>query len=149
MNREANAVSVNLREFARDNKINTHVLCGFIKEDNSITASFVRRNVNYYKLNVITSWFMNNRYKFKPNKLHNDYFCKSCRIHTTIDRKSTRYSCCVGCEKKADARTTPEAIASEAAINVVAIDTSSRRGIAAIMEKRALDDVINDNWMND
>ena len=149
MNREANAVSVTLREFAKDNKINKHVLCGLVDKDN-LTTAFTRRNVHYYKLDVLTSWFMDNRYKFKPNKLHNDYYCKSCRIHTTIDRKSTRYPCCVGCEKKADARTTPERIAAEdKVIKVNTVSTARNRNkIADIMAGRELKALTSDTaWM--
>lgn len=79
------------------------------------------------------------------------FYCNSCSMYASEDRRSKKYTCCTGCEKRADEVRASRALKElEAAVKINAIPVLSKRcGIAAIMEKRALDDVIKDNWMND
>jgi len=78
-----------------------------------------------------------------------DFYCNSCSTYASADRKSKKYTCCTGCEKRAD-----DAIASramkelESTVQVNAIPISKRLRIADIMAGRELKALTSDAWMN-
>jgi hypothetical protein len=142
---------VTVRQFANNNDLNVQSLRNLVRHDNNINSSFIKNGTRHYELPVMNEWLIANIHKFaddrvrpkKPSILEEGiFFCGNCGEYKPTAKKAST----MHCDECSDKRTKPVFISTKD-VKVVAIDTSSRRGIAAIMEKRALDDVISDNWM--
>ena len=143
---------VTVRQFANNNDLNVQSLRNLVRHDNNIHSSFIKNGTKHYELPALNEWLLANIHKFaddrvrakKPSTLQDgECFCSNCgKYYATDEKASALY--CITCSSK---RTKPVFISTKD-VNVVAIDTSSRRGIAAIMEKRELDKVISDRWMD-
>lgn len=58
-----NQPSVTLKEFAEDNNLNYRSLVQSVSSDESISPSLNRKQVNYYHLSELKSWFNSNGHK--------------------------------------------------------------------------------------
>jgi NADH pyrophosphatase NudC (nudix superfamily) len=144
---------VTVRQFANNNDLNVQSLRNLVRHDDNIHSSFIKNGTKHYQLPKMNIWLIANKHKFeeghmrakKPSILQdNEFYCGGCGEYKEKVEKSTALYC-VECSSK---RTKPIFVHTGKLTTGEGV-VSNRCGIAAIMEKRALDDVISDTWMND
>lgn len=149
MDREANASSVTTREFASDNNVNVLRLRGLLKNDDTITATFTRNRVHYYKLETLTNWLKKNAERFngvdkKVRDKASDFFCTRDTVYKPIALRR-KNGCCVDCREKARNRV----ISDDKDVGSKHRVHASRVRIDNIKDMRALEDDITEGWMKD